>query len=111
MGAAIRNGQGGPGDENRGLLVPAAKVTASGMPGGSDPANVECEPIWLDRVTAADLMLIVGRRRAGPSTSGHQHHVHPDGFAGRHQYVHQHPRLVHRHPHVADIHHRHDHGA
>jgi diacylglycerol O-acyltransferase / wax synthase len=28
------------------------------MPGGSDPANVEPEPVWLDRVTAPDLMLI-----------------------------------------------------
>jgi diacylglycerol O-acyltransferase len=28
------------------------------MQGGSDPANVERGPVWLDRVTAADLMLI-----------------------------------------------------
>src|SRR6266571_8092394 len=28
------------------------------MQGGSDPANVEREPVWLDRVTPPDLMLI-----------------------------------------------------
>src|SRR5512135_3367070 len=28
------------------------------MQGGSDPANVERGPVWLDRVTAPDLMLI-----------------------------------------------------
>ena len=70
MGAAIRNGQDGPGDDNRGLLVPAEKVTASGMPGGSDPANVEREPIWLDRVTAADLMLIAAGGGLGPVHRG-----------------------------------------
>ena len=44
--------------DNRGLLVPAEEVTTSGMQARSDAASVEREPVWLDRVTAADLMLI-----------------------------------------------------
>jgi diacylglycerol O-acyltransferase len=56
--------------ENRGLLVPAEEVTASGMQGGSDPPDVEREPVWLDRVTAADLMLIWPEEEGWPQYIG-----------------------------------------
>jgi len=39
---------------------------------------------------------------------GHHGHVDPDLPAGvRHTHWHQHPRMEHAHPHVADLHHRH----
>ena len=40
------------------------------MQGGSDPANVEREPVWLDRVTAADLMLIWPEEEGWPQYIG-----------------------------------------
>ena len=40
------------------IPVPAEEVTTSAMQGGSDPANAGRWPVWLDRVTAPDLMLI-----------------------------------------------------
>ncbi len=56
--------------DNRGLLVRAEEATASGMQGRSDPANVEREPVWLDRVTAADLMLIWPEEEGWPQYIG-----------------------------------------
>jgi WS/DGAT/MGAT family acyltransferase len=38
--------------------------------GGGDPANVEREPVWLDRVTAADLMLIWPEEQGWPQYIG-----------------------------------------
>lgn len=44
---------------------------------------------------------------------GHHDHAHPghhdDGLPGRHTHAHVHRALVHAHPHVPDLHHRHDH--
>ncbi len=47
---------------------------------------------------------------------GHHAHDHPDATAGGHTHTHththphDHAELVHAHPHVPDLHHRHDHG-
>ena len=49
---------------------PAEEVTASGMEGGSDPASIERGPVWLDRVTAADLMLIWPEEEGWPQYIG-----------------------------------------
>jgi ABC-type nickel/cobalt efflux system permease component RcnA len=43
-----------------------------------------------------------------------EHHIHehtPEelGEKGKHSHAHQHDRLVHSHPHVPDLHHRHAH--
>ena len=40
------------------------------MQGGGDPAKVEREPVWLDRVTAADLMLIWPEEQGWPQYIG-----------------------------------------
>lgn len=45
----------------------------------------------------------------GSSADDHHAHVHADGFSGRHTHPHEHAELVHRHAHVPDLHHRHDH--
>ncbi|MAT05991.1 MAG: EamA family transporter [Acidimicrobiaceae bacterium] len=40
---------------------------------------------------------------------GHHDHDHDDGFSGRHRHPHVHEPVVHAHPHVPDLHHRHEH--
>ena len=55
--------------DNRGLRVPPEEVTII-VREGSDPANVEREPAWLDRVTAADLMLIWPEEQGWPQYIG-----------------------------------------
>jgi diacylglycerol O-acyltransferase / wax synthase len=52
------------------LLVPVEEVTTTGVQRGGDPANVEREPVWLDRVTAADLMLIWPEEQGWPQYIG-----------------------------------------
>jgi drug/metabolite transporter (DMT)-like permease len=45
----------------------------------------------------------------GDAPDEHHRHPHPDPFSGRHSHPHRHSELVHAHPHVPDLHHRHDH--
>lgn len=45
----------------------------------------------------------------GGGGDGHHEHHHTDGFTGRHRHLHVHDPLVHAHPHVPDLHHRHEH--
>jgi drug/metabolite transporter (DMT)-like permease len=40
---------------------------------------------------------------------GHHDHTHDHHVEGRHSHVHEHRPLVHAHPHVPDLHHRHVH--
>ena len=40
---------------------------------------------------------------------GHHDHSHPGEMPARHQHVHRLEAAVHVHPHVPDLHHRHDH--
>ena len=51
-------------------IVRADEVTTTAMQGGSDPAKVEREPAWLDRVTAPDLMLIWPEEQGWPQDIG-----------------------------------------
>jgi drug/metabolite transporter (DMT)-like permease len=39
----------------------------------------------------------------------HHDHVHSDGPTGSHSHVQEHREFVHAHPHVPDLHHRHEH--
>jgi len=52
------------------VSIPAEEVTTTAMQGGSDPAKVEREPVWLDRVTAPDLMLIWPEEQGWPQDIG-----------------------------------------
>lgn len=50
----------------------------------------------------------------GPDGDGHHDHDHEHDarqgrFVGRHAHAHTHDELVHAHPHVPDLHHRHEH--